>query len=95
MTFWSFNIVRKVDICYPMDKSKEGLRFTFTPNGRREFVPHDQVFPLFSVYSLLLLNTKNMRFYTSFNNIGIARDCFYLFSILRCSQLECDVCRLW
>ena len=34
------------------------LRFTFTPNGRREFVPRDQVFPLFSVYSLLLLHTK-------------------------------------
>ena len=25
-------------------------------NGRREFVPRDQVFPLFSVYSLLLLH---------------------------------------
>ena len=34
----------------------ERLRFTFTPNCRREFVPRDQVFPLFSVYSLLLLH---------------------------------------
>ena len=34
----------------------ERLRFTFTPNGRREFVPRDQVFLLFSVYSLLLLH---------------------------------------
>ena len=34
----------------------ERLRFTFTPNGRREFVPRDQVSPLFSVYSLLLLH---------------------------------------
>ena len=25
-------------------------------HGRREFVPRDQVFPLFSVYSLLLLH---------------------------------------
>ena len=37
-------------------KILERLRFTFTPNGRREFVPRDQVFPLFSVYSLLLLH---------------------------------------
>ena len=34
----------------------ERLRFTFTPNGRREFVTRDQVYPLFSVYSLLLLH---------------------------------------
>ena len=34
----------------------ERLRFTFTSNGRREFVPRDQVFALFSVYSLLLLH---------------------------------------
>ena len=33
----------------------ERLRFTFTPNGRREFVSRDQVFPLFFAYSLLLL----------------------------------------
>ena len=26
----------------------ERLRFTFTPNGKREFVPRDQVFPYFS-----------------------------------------------
>ena len=31
-------------------------RFTFTPNGKREFVPRDQVFPLFFVYCLLLLH---------------------------------------
>ena len=33
----------------------ERLRFTFTPNGRREFVPRDQGFPLFFASSLLLL----------------------------------------
>ena len=37
-------------------KILETLRFTFTPNGRREFVPRDQVFPIFSVYCLLLLH---------------------------------------
>ena len=31
------------------------LRFTFTANGKREFVPHDQVSRLISVYCLLLL----------------------------------------
>ena len=37
--------------------SVEILRFTLTTNGRRKFVPRDQVFPLFSVslHSLLLL----------------------------------------
>ena len=38
---------------------KLSQRFTFTPNSKREFVPRDQVspyFPLFSVYSLLLLH---------------------------------------
>ena len=34
----------------------ERLRFTFTPNGKREFVPRDRVFPLFFVYCLLLLH---------------------------------------
>ena len=34
----------------------ERLRFTFTPNGKREFVPRDQVFPLFFVYCLLVLH---------------------------------------
>ena len=29
------------------------LRFTFTPNDKREFVPRDQVFPLIVVYCLL------------------------------------------
>ena len=37
-------------------QSIERLRFTSTPNGKREFVPRDQVFPLFFVYCLLLLH---------------------------------------
>ena len=41
------------------------LRFTFTPNGKREFVPHDQVFFLIVVYCLLLL-LKNKYFHASF-----------------------------
>ena len=36
-------------------KIVERLRFTFTPNGKREFVPSDQVFPLIVGYFLLLL----------------------------------------
>ena len=34
----------------------EVSRFTFTPNGKREFVPRDQVFPRIGVYCLLLLH---------------------------------------
>ena len=50
--FFSFNLPWR-----DVRRSKvEGLRFRFTPNGRREFVPRYQVFPLFSVYSLLLLH---------------------------------------
>jgi len=33
----------------------ERLRFMFTPNGKREPVPPDQVFPLIVVYWLLLV----------------------------------------
>ena len=36
----------------------ERLRFTFTPNGRREFVPRDQVFPLFSIYLFITSTQK-------------------------------------
>ena len=36
----------------------ERLRFTFTLNGKRGFVPHDQVFPLIVVYCLILLHKK-------------------------------------
>ena len=34
----------------------ERLRFMFTSNGKREFVPHDQVSPLIVVYCLVLLH---------------------------------------
>ena len=34
----------------------ERLRFTFTPNGKPEFVSRDQVFALFFVYCLLFLD---------------------------------------
>ena len=41
------------------------LKFTFTPNGKREFVPRDQVFFVLVVYCLLLL-LKNKYFHASF-----------------------------
>ena len=53
----------------------------FTPNGTREFEPRDQVFPLFSVYSLLPLH-KNMSFYASFNHknrSGLFSSAYFLF----------------
>ena len=55
---------------YPIEDSVssytiERLRFTFMPNGKREFVPRDQVFPLIFVCCLLLLH-KNKYFHASF-----------------------------
>ena len=47
----------------------------------REFVPRDQVFPLFFVYSLLLLH-KNKWFYASFiqrNRSGLFLSAYFLF----------------
>ena len=43
----------------------ERLCFTFTPNGKREFVPRDQDFHLLVIYCSLSLNT-NLLFYTIF-----------------------------
>ena len=40
------------------DRKIERLRFTFTPNGIREFVPREQVYPLI-VLNYLLLQLKN------------------------------------
>ena len=54
----------------------ERLRFRFTPNGRREFVPHDHVFPLFP-FTLYCFYTKISSFMPVFT-LGIVRDCFYL-----------------
>ena len=45
----------------------ERLRYTFTPNGKREFVPRDQVSPLIVLYCLLLL-LKNKSFHVSFSH---------------------------
>ena len=68
----------------------ERLRFTFTLR-LREFVPSDQVFPLI-VVNCLFLQLKNSSF-TPVLYIRIVLD-ICLFSILRNSQLESDVCRL-
>ena len=54
----------------------ERLRFPFTPIGRREFLARDQVFPIFSVYSLYFC-TK-ICIFTPVLTIGIVRDCLYL-----------------
>ena len=59
----------------------ERLRFSSTPNGRREFVPRDQVFPLFFVHSLLLLH-KSKKLYASFNHMnrsGLFLPAYFLF----------------
>ena len=53
----------------------EGLRFTFTPNGKREFVSRDQVLNLIAIYCLELL-LKNKYFHSRF----IHKNCFRQFS---------------
>ena len=40
------------------DRKRERLIFTFTPNGIREFVPREQVYPLIAL-NYLLLQLKN------------------------------------
>ena len=52
-------------------KILETLRFTFMQNGRREFVPRDQVFPLFSVNSLLLLHKNKYASFNDRNRLGL------------------------
>ena len=76
------------------DHILERLRFTFTPNGRREFVTRDQAFPLFSVYSLLLLH-KNKKFYASFNHrnrSGLFLSPYFLFWEILNFSLTFAVC---
>ena len=55
----------------------ERLRFTFTLNGRREFLPHDQVSPYFP-FTLYCFHAKISSFMPALT-IGIVRHCFYLF----------------
>ena len=55
---------------------RERLRFTYTLSGRREFVPRDQVFPLFQ-FTLYCFYTKISRF-MSVLTIGIVRDIYML-----------------
>ena len=71
--------------------SLERLRFTFTPNGRRDFVPRDQVFPLFSL-TVYCFYTKISSFMPALS-IRIALDCFYLL-IFYSEKFSTDVCRL-
>ena len=54
----------------------ERLRFTFTPNGKREFVPRDQVFPYFP-FTIYCFYTRISSFMPVLT-IGIVRGCFYL-----------------
>ena len=60
-TSFLLNSFRKKDLLRKflvseLKKILERLRFTFTPNCKRELAPRDQVFPLFFVQRLLLLH---------------------------------------
>ena len=69
---------------------KDPRHYTFTPNGRREFVPRDQVFRL-----LFIASTIKVASFMPVLTIGIVRTVFIcLFSIVKNSQLESEVCRL-
>ena len=57
-------------------RSLKRLRFTCTPNGRREFVPRDQVFPYFP-FTLHCFYIKISSFILV-STIGIVRDYFHL-----------------
>ena len=59
-------------------KTKEELRFTFTPSGRREFVPRDQVTVPLIFHLLVIAYTQKIYGFMPVLTIGIARDCFYL-----------------
>ena len=69
----------------------ERLRFTLTPNGKREFVQRDQVFPLLSLTVYYFYSKVS-----SFAPVLYITIVFFicLFSILRNSLLESDVSRL-
>ena len=57
----------------------ERLRITFTPNGKREFVPRDEVFPLIVVYCILLqFLLKTTSCFTPGLSITIVLDSFHL-----------------
>ena len=77
---WNLYYANTVEECYSV-RLVERLRFSSTPNGRREFVPRDQVFRLFFVHSLLLLH-KSKKFYASFNHMnrsGLFLPAYFLF----------------
>ena len=73
----------------------EKFRVTFTPNGKRELVPRDHVFPWIVAYCLLLLH-KNKYFHARF----IQRNCsgqflwaYFLFWEILNFNLTFVVCR--
>ena len=86
----------QVHVCYKRIRSGltvERLRFTFTPNGKREFVPRDQIPPYFSL-TVYCFYTKISSFMLVLSK-RIVLDCFIsLFSILRNSQLTFAVSRM-
>ena len=61
----------------PRVSAKEVLRFTFTPNGRREFVPRLTKFSPYFPFTLYCFYTKISSFMPILI-IGIVPDCFYL-----------------
>ena len=81
-------------IYFLLTVSIERLSITFTSNGKCEFVPHDQVSVRFVIYCSSFLHKLVVS--CNFLSIRIFLAVFICsFSILRNSQHESDVCRLW
>ena len=76
----------------PKVSAKEGLRFTFTPNSRREFVPRQTKFSPYFPFTLYCFYTKISSFMPILI-IGIVPDCFYLL-IFHFHKFSTDVCSL-
>ena len=67
----------------------DGLRVMFTQNGKREFVPRDQVLLLIVVYCLLLLLTPVL----SKRIVGLFLSAYFLFWEILSLNLTFVVCR--
>ena len=56
----------------------ERLRVTFTSNGKREFVPDDQVSSLHVIYCMFIISTRKLVGSRNFLSIRIFLSSFYM-----------------
>ena len=64
---------------FSIQSTLKRLSITFTPKGKREFVPRDQVSPLLVVYCLLyFISTPTSVVSCNFSSIRIVLSCIFL-----------------